>query len=121
MSALNPVCATSTPLHTAILALEAAVFGNHDYTVLAYFTNLFWDLIGLIFLHRIARQGLGMSAPLALATVAAYGLSVNTLAVSAYGMETPMYVALALAGTWYAFYSVRPFWGLLIVSRAAVN
>lgn len=119
MSAFNPVCATSTPLHTVILAAEAAIFRIQDYTLLAYFTNLFWDLLGFFFLHRIARVGMGMSPPFALVTVAAYGLSVNALGVSAYGMETPMYVALALAGTWYALYSVRPVWGLPLVTFLA--
>ena len=60
-----------------------------------------------------------MGPPYALAVPAAYALSVNFLAVSAYGMETPMYVALALAGTWYALYSPRPIWGLAAVSFLA--
>ncbi|MDB5104294.1 MAG: putative rane protein [Fibrobacteres bacterium] len=105
MSAWNPVCATSTPLHTAILALEGAVLRTSDYLSLAYFTNLAWDLVGLFFLYRIARRGLDLAEPYALLALAAYALSVNFLAVSAYGMETPMYTALALAGSWFAFYA----------------
>jgi hypothetical protein len=112
MSAQNPVCATSTPLHTMLLALEGLLSGSSRYTHLAYFTNLAWDLAGLWFLHRIALRGLKLSAPFAALALAAYALSVNFLAVSAYGMETPMYAALALAGTWYAFYSPRPWIGL---------
>lgn len=119
MSALNPVCATSTPLHTMVLAAEAALLRSHDYVPLAYFTNLAWDLLGLAFLHRIASRGLRMAPPYALAATAAYALSVNFLAVSAYGMETPMYAALALAGTWFALYSPRPMPGLLAVSFLA--
>ncbi len=116
MSAYNPVCASSTSLHTIILALEGAVLRTQNYTSLAFFTNFGWDLVGLFFLHRIAARGLKMSSPLALITVAAYALSVNFLAVSAYGMETPMYVALALSGTWFTLYAPRPMPGLLIVS-----
>ena len=112
MSAQNPVCATSTPLHTMLIALEGLVSGSTRYTHLAYFTNLAWDLAGLWFLHRIASRGLKLSAPFAALALAAYALSVNFLAVSAYGMETPMYTALALAGTWYAFHSPRPWPGL---------
>ncbi len=112
MSAQNPVCATSTPLHTLLLALEGFLSGSSRYTHLAYFTNLAWDLAGLWFLHRIALRGLKLSAPFAALAVAAYALSVNSLAVSAYGMETPMYAALALAGTWFALYAPRPWRGL---------
>ncbi len=104
MSAQNPVCATSTPLHTMVLAFEGAVLRTSDYTSLAYFTNLAWDLVGLFFLYRIARRGLRLDPPFALLALAAYALSVNFLAVSAYGMETPMYTAQALAGSWFAFY-----------------
>jgi hypothetical protein len=92
---------------------------THDYVSLAYFTNLVWDAVGLFFLHRIAVRGLRMSPPFALAAVAAYAFSVNSLAVSAYGMETPMYVALALGGSWFAFYATRPMPGLLMVSLLA--
>jgi hypothetical protein len=115
MSSYNPVCATSTPLHTLILTLEAALFRSQDYISLAFFTNLAWDLMGLFFLYRLALKGLKLSPPFALAAMAAYGMSVNFLAVSAYGMETPMVVALALAGTWFALYSQRQLPGLLIV------
>ncbi|HKP94503.1 MAG TPA: hypothetical protein VJ385_01980 [Fibrobacteria bacterium] len=119
MSAQNPVCATSTPLHTAILALEGAVLRTSGYTSLAYFTNLAWDLAGLFFLHRIASRGLRLPEPFALLALSAYALSVNFLAVSAYGMETPMYTALALAGTWFALYSGRPVPGLAAVAFLA--
>lgn len=105
MSAGNPVCATSTPLHTVVLALQGLVTGFADYPALAYWTNTTWDLIGLFFTWRIAKGGLGLSGPWPLLAMAAHALSVNALAVSASGMETPMYVALALAGTWYALYS----------------
>ncbi|MEO6095936.1 MAG: hypothetical protein ABIW76_09700 [Fibrobacteria bacterium] len=115
MSAQNPVCATSTPLHTIILALEGAVLRTSRYPDLAYFTNLLWDLIGLFFLYRIAARGLRLRLPFAFLALGAYALSVNSLAVSAYGMETPMYTALALAGSWYAFYASKPGAGLLAV------
>gem|GEM_PF-5881509 len=108
MSALNPVCATSTPLHTALLALLGKITGAGSYGVFAYWNNLAWDLVGGFFLYRIAVRGLRLSPPAALAALAAYAYSVNALAVSAYGMETPMYVALALAGTWAALYSPKP-------------
>lgn len=111
MSAQNPVCATSTPLYTMLLALEGLITGSSRYTHLAYYTNLVWDLAGLWFLHRIAFRGLGLSAPFAALALGAYALSVNFLAVSAYGMETPMYAALALAGTWFALYAPRPWLG----------
>ena len=112
MSAQNPVCATSTPLHTMLLAWEGLITGSSRYTHMAYYTNLAWDLAGLWFLHRIASRGLGLSGPFAALALGAYALSVNFLAVSAYGMETPMYAALALAGTWYALYAPRPWIGL---------
>lgn len=109
MSAQNPVSATSTPLFTALLALESAVFRTGDYESLAYGTNLLADLAGLFLLHRIASRGLGLSTPYALGAMAAYGLSVNFLAVSAYGMETSVYTALGLAGAWLRLFSPRPF------------
>jgi hypothetical protein len=115
MSAQNPVCATSTPLHTLILALEGAVLRTSRYPALAYFTNFAWDLIGLFFLYRIASRGLRLRPPFAFLALAAYALSVNFLAVSAYGMETPMYAALALAGSWYAFHAANPGPGLWAV------
>ena len=105
MSAWNPVCATSTPLHTMVLALEGMLTGSAAYPALAYWTNAAWDVIGLFFTWRIARGGLGLTGPWPLLAVAAHALSVNALAVSASGMETPMYVALALAGTWYALFA----------------
>jgi hypothetical protein len=115
MSMYNPVCATSTPLHTLVLSVASWVLGVKDYPVLAYFTNVVWDLVGLFFLHRIASRGLAMSQPWVLASVAAYAFSINFLAVSAYGMETPMVVAIALSGSWFAFYSSKPMYGLLAV------
>ncbi|MDQ3000676.1 MAG: hypothetical protein M3Y08_05390 [Fibrobacterota bacterium] len=119
MSAQNPVCATSTPLHTLILALEGVILRVPDYLSMAYFTNLAWDLAGYFFLYRIARRGLCLPEPYALTAVAACALSVNALAVSAYGMETPMYTALALAGTWYAFYAPKSLPGLAVISFLA--
>jgi hypothetical protein len=119
MSAQNPVCATSTPLHTIILALEGALLRVPDYLSMAYFTNLAWDLAGFFFLYRIARRGLRLPEPYALLAVAAAAMSVNALAVSAYGMETPMYTALALAGTWFAFYAPNALPGLAAVSFLA--
>ncbi len=119
MSAQNPVCATSTPLHTMVLGLEGAILHATRYTYLAYFTNLAWDLSGLFFLHRIAARGLRLGQPFSLLALSAYALSVNFLAVSAYGMETPMYTALALAGSWFAFYSQRPFPALSIIAFLA--
>lgn len=109
MSAQNPVAGTSTPLFTALLALESLVLRTSDYERLAYGTNVFADLAGLFLLHRIARKGLGLPAPWALGAAAAYGLSVNFLAVSAYGMETPLYTALGLAAAWLRLFSARPF------------
>ena len=119
MSAQNPVCATSTPLHTALLALAGLVLHTSAFPSLAYFTNLAWDLVGLRFLYRIAKRGLALPEPFALLALAAYALSVNFLAVSASGMETPMYAALALAGTWYALYATRPWPGLTAVAWLA--
>jgi hypothetical protein len=120
MSAQNPVCATSTPLFTMLLAAEGAILHASLYTALAYFTNLFWDLAGLFFLYRIASRGLKLTEPFALAATAAYALSVNALAVSAYGMETPMYAALALAGTWFALYAPKPLSKPALAGFAAV-
>lgn len=109
MSAHNPVAATSTPLFTALLALESLALRSLDFERMAYATNVAADLAGLFLVHRIASRGLGLSAPFALLAMAAYGLSVNFLAVSAYGMETPIYAALGLAGAWLSLFSPRPF------------
>lgn len=119
MSMLNPVCATSTPLHTIILALEAHLFHSQNYPTLVWVNNFFWDLIGFFFLYRISTKGLLLSPPLALLVTAAYAMSVNALAVSAYGMETPMVVALVLAGSWFALYSLQVLPGLMVVSFLA--
>lgn len=119
MSEWNPVCATSTPLHTLVLALEGLLTGSGNFPALAYWTNCAWDLIGLFFAWRIARGGLGLQGPWPLLAVAAHALSVNALAVSASGMETPMYVALALAGTWYALYAPHALPGLAVVAVLA--
>lgn len=109
MSAQNPVAGTSTPLFTALLALASLSLGTSDFERLAYGANVLADLAGLLLLHRIARKGLGLPAAWALGAAAAYGLSVNFLAVSAYGMETPLYAALALAAAWLRLFSARPF------------
>ena len=114
MSARNPVCATSTPLYTLLLAGESLLLRTANFETLAFATNLVFDAAGLFFVHRLA-GGLGLSGPFRLAAVSAYGLSVSFLAVSAFGMETPLYAALALAGTYYRCYSEKPFPGLLTV------
>ena len=119
MSALSPVCATSTPLHTALLALEGLLFRTGAYHAFAYWTNAAWDLIGFFFLHRLARGALRLQGPWPWIAVAAYAFSVNALAVSASGMETPMYVALALAGTWFALYAERPGPGFAVIAVLA--
>lgn len=109
MSERNPVSATSTPLFTCLLALESLAFRTQNFERLAYLTNVAADLLGLFFLHRIAARGLGLPAPWALGAAGAYALSVNFLAVSAYGMETPLYTALGLAGVWLRLFSPLPF------------
>lgn len=119
MSSLNPVCATSTPLHTALLALAGRVLGGGDYPEYAYWINALWDLAGCFYLYRLARFGRKLPGPWPWLCVAAYALSVNALAVSASGMETPMYVALALAGTWYAFHAERAGYALALVAFLA--
>jgi hypothetical protein len=119
MSARNPVCATSTPLHTALLALLGKASGSGAYPAFAYGLNAAWDLIGFFYLFRLARGGLNLSGPWPFLAVAAYAFSVNALAVSASGMETPMYVALALAGAWYALYAGRAWPALALISLLA--
>jgi len=119
MSALNPVCATSTPLHTTLLALAGRILGGGNYPDYAYGINAVWDLIGCGYLYRLARFGRKLPGPWPWLCVAAYALSVNALAVSASGMETPMYVALALAGTWYGLYAERAGYGLALVAFLA--
>jgi len=119
MSALNPVCATSTPLHTALLALAGRVLGGGNYPGYAYGINAVWDLVGCFYLYRLARFGRKLSGPWPWLCVAAYAFSVNALAVSASGMETPMYVALALAGTWYGLYAERAGYALALVALLA--
>ena len=119
MSAWNPVCATSTPLHTLVLALAGCLSRSQAYPAFAYWTNAVWDLIGFFYLYRLARGGLGMRGPWALIALGGYALSINALAVSASGMEAPMYVALALAGTWYALYADHAMPFLAIISLLA--
>ncbi len=119
MSQWNPVCATSTPLHTLLLAIEGLLSRGRAYPAMAYWNNAVWDLVGFFYFYRIARGGLGLTGPWPLLALAAYALSVNALAVSASGMETPMYVALALAGSWYAFYAHRPLPLLAVISLLA--
>ncbi len=104
-SALNPVCATSTPLHTMLTSLLALIFQSSDFVRIAYFNNIFWEIVGFYFLYRICISGIKFAEPWAILAVSAYAFSINQLAVSAYGMETPMVVSLALAGTWFALFS----------------
>ena len=63
MSALNPVCATSTPLHTALLALAGRLLGGGQYPAYAYGINAVWDVIGFGYLYRLARFGRKLPGP----------------------------------------------------------
>ena len=89
MSAHNPVCATSTPLYTLLLTLESLVLRSGNYERLAYAGNVVWDAAGLFFMYRLG-SGLGLSFPMRLLAVSAYALSVNFLAVSAFGINSAL-------------------------------
>ncbi len=96
MSIYNPVCATSTPLYTAILALLNFVSGIEP-THLAFGINSILDFANASLIYSAGRL-LGMSRLFSAMAATLFGLSTLALGTSASGMETPLYIALTLSG-----------------------
>ena len=127
----NPVNATSTPLYTLLLAIISSVFGKSNIIYIAYGIQTIFEIGSMVMVFVLVEK-LVASKLFAMAAVSALGLSVGMYAMSAYGMETMLYIFLILSLHYLALFRpekkvllcvaiacttlVRPEGGLAVIS-----